>query len=141
MERGRFSEIDHTADLGLDLEGPTPEAVLEAALRGLIHVLFGEDPGLEPEEERRVELDAPDRPELLKAWCERLYRFLEEEGFVPIEAEIESAGPDRLRAVVRGASPPRDRVVRASELKAVTYHQLEFEPAGDGWRARVIFDV
>jgi SHS2 domain-containing protein len=37
--------------------------------------------------------------------------------------------------------PPEVRTA-ASELKAVTWHQLAFEPASDGgWRARVIFDV
>jgi SHS2 domain-containing protein len=43
---------------------------------------------------------------------------------------------------VRGAVLPPEVLVAASELKAVTWHQLAFEPAPDGgWRARVIFDV
>lgn len=141
MERGRFSEIDHTADLGLDLEGPTPAAVLEAAQRGLIGLLFGGDPGVEPDEERLVEIAAEDRPALLKAWCDRLWRMLEDDGFVAVESAIESADPGTFRARVRGARPPRERIAGASELKAVTWHQLAFEPADGGWRARVIFDV
>jgi SHS2 domain-containing protein len=36
----------------------------------------------------------------------------------------------------------RETQASASELKAVTWHQLAFEPApGGGWRGRVIFDV
>lgn len=143
MERGSFDEIEHTADLGLDLRGPTPAAVLEAAQRGLIHVLLGEEPGADTVEERRVELSEPSRADLLKAWCERVYRLLEEERFVAVETEIESADPDAFRALVRGAVWPPERVAMASELKAVTYHQLAFErdEGGAGWRARVIFDV
>lgn len=141
VERGRFSEIDHTADLGLDLEGDSPAAVLEAAQRGLIRVLFGGDPGFEPDEERVVAIEAADRPELLKAWCERLWRFIEDDGFVAVEADVESTDSGGLRAVVRGTRPPADRLAPVSELKAVTYHQLAFEPAGEGWCARVIFDV
>lgn len=141
MDRGRFSEIDHTADLGLDLRGATPAAVLEAAQRGLVHVLFGETPDLEPDGERTVELSETDLPELLKAWCEALYRLLEEDGFVTLESAVESADPGEFRAMIRGATPPAETVARASELKAVTWHQLAFERAGDGWRARVIFDV
>lgn len=143
MERGSYEEIDHTADLGLDLRGPDPAAVLEAARRGLLRVLMGEEPDGEPDEERRVELSEPTRPDLLKAWCERIYRLLEEERFVALGSEFESTEPERFRARLQGVVLPADRVVSASELKAVTYHQLAFEreEEGGGWRARVIFDV
>jgi SHS2 domain-containing protein len=142
MAGGTFAEIEHTADLGLDLAGPTPAAVLEAALSGLVHVLFGgEPPRPAPESERRVELRADSWPELLKAWLEALYRPIEEEGLVPVAARFEAVAPDDLRAVVSGAPVPREMLAQASELKAVTWHELAFEPADAGWRARVIFDV
>lgn len=142
MRRGEFVEIDHTADLGLDLSGPSPEAVLEAALRGLVHVLFGGDPPrIDPREERLVEISAQSWPDLLKAWLEALYRLLEEEGFVPLGARFESVNPAGLKAVVTGAQPPRETITGASELKAVTYHELSFASQADHWRARVILDV
>ena len=141
MGEGTFAEIDHTADLGLDLRGPTPAAVLEAAGRGLLHVLFGQVPDLEATEERPVELAAASWPDLLKEWLETLYRLLEEEGFVALEARVEAFDPPRLRASLRGASAERDTIAHASELKAVTYHQLRFERRGREWQARVIFDV
>lgn len=142
MGRGEFVEIDHTADLGLDLSGLSPEAVLEAALRGLVFVLFGgEPPRIDPREERSIELSAESWPELLKGWLEALYRLLEEEGFVPFGARFESVGSAGLKAVVSGSRPPREAIAGASELKAVTYHELSFAPEDDHWRARVIFDV
>ena len=152
MERGTFVEIEHTADLGLDLEGPSPESILEAAQRGLIQLLLADTSGLEPDSERDIAISAAGYPELLKAWCERLYRLLEDEGFVALSSLVcpEPALPDRepavgCRALVRGVVPPAERRVAASELKAVTYHQLAFAPAGreapGRWRARVIFDV
>ena len=142
MERGTFEEIDHTADIGLDLEGSTPEAILEAAQRGLIQLLFADVSDLEVDEERTISIEAPDFPELLKEWCEALYRLLEEEGFVALESDVEGARPTGSRAIVRGTVPSRERIASASELKAVTYHQLVFEATSDGrWRARVIFDV
>lgn len=147
MERGTFVEIDHTADLGLDLEGPSPDSVLEAAQRGLTHLLFADTSDLAAEADRMVAITAADYPELLKAWCERLYRLLEDEGFVPLTSRVESAEPADCRAIVHGALPPARRIAEASELKGVTYHQLAFGPcrsdgpAGPRWRARVIFDV
>lgn len=143
MNRGTYVEIEHTADLGLDLRGPDPAAVLDAARRGLLSVLMDREPAGEPDSERRIELSEADYPELLKAWCERIYRLLEEERFLTLETAFDSVGPGDFRARVEGVVLPPDRVVQASELKAVTYHQLAFEPVAgeDGWRARVIFDV
>jgi SHS2 domain-containing protein len=142
MRRGEFREIDHAADLGLDLEGPDPGAILEAAQRGLVQLLFGETPRVEPVVEREVRLEEAGRPELLKAWCERLYRLLEEESFLPLQTRVEEPDPARFRARLQGAILPPEIRAGASELKAVTWHQLAFEPAPEGgWRARVIFDV
>ena len=143
MARGAFSEIDHAADLGLDLTGPDPGAILEAAQRGLVDVLFGEAPGVPAEAERAVELVAESYPELLKSWLERLYRMLEEDAFVPVETVVERSDPSEFRAVVRGARVAAETLAAASELKAVTWHQLAFapDPERGGWRARVIFDV
>ncbi|HET9581285.1 MAG TPA: archease [Gemmatimonadota bacterium] len=141
MERGEFEEIDHTADLGLDLEGPTPEAILEAAQRGLIRLLLGDTSDLAPDRVRDIAISAPALPQLLKRWCERIYGLLESEGFVALTADVGSADPRACEATLHGIVPPPDRVASAGELKGVTYHQLAFGPAGDGWRARVIFDV
>jgi SHS2 domain-containing protein len=142
MRRGEFREIDHAADLGLDIEGPDPGAILEAAQRGLVQLLFGETPEAEPVVEREVHLEEPGHPELLKAWCERLYRLLEEDSFLSLETRVEEPDPASFRARLKGAILPSDIRAGASELKAVTWHQLAFEPAPDGgWRARVIFDV
>lgn len=141
MERGAFEEIEHTADLGLDLEGPTPEAILEAAQRGLIRLLLGDTSDLPADQVREVAISAPALPQLLKRWCERIYRLLESEGFVALTAEVGSADPRACEATLHGTELPPDRGASAGELKGVTYHQLAFEPAGDGWRARVIFDV
>jgi SHS2 domain-containing protein len=142
MGSGRFREIDHAADLGLDLEGPDPGAVLEAAQRGLVQVLFGDVPSIPATEERVIALAEAGYAELLKAWCECLYRLIEEERFVPLESRVDDSAPARFRATVRGARLTPEALAEASELKAVTWHQLALEtsPAG-GWRGRVIFDV
>jgi SHS2 domain-containing protein len=143
MPRGEFREIDHPADLGLDLTGADPGAVLEAAQRGLVQLLFGETPNLRAEEERTVRLPAAGYPELLKEWCERLYRMIEEDAFVPLESRVDEISPAGARARVKGARASRETLAAASELKAVTWHQLALEPdpGGGGWSGRVIFDV
>lgn len=147
MERGSFVEIDHTADMGLDLSGPSPAAILEAAQRGLIELLLGDISDLVSDAERGIEISAADHPTLLKAWCERLYRLLEDDGFVALATHVACADPTRFRAVIDGTRPSARRVAEAAELKAVTYHELAFGPGDPNqanscrWHARVIFDV
>ncbi len=47
-----------------------------------------------------------------------------------------------FRARLAGAILSPATRIAASELKAVTWHQLAFEPDPEGgWKARVIFDV
>ena len=68
--------------------------------------------------------------------------MIEEDAFVPLASQVEEVSPAGVRARVRGARASRETVAAASELKAVTWHQLAFEPdPGGGWRGRVIFDV
>lgn len=145
MTPGKFVEIDHTADVGLDLEGTSPAEVLEAAQRGLTCLLMADTSDLVSDAERAVVVTADGYPDLLKAWCEELYRLLEEESFVALESQVSSVDAEGCVGLVKGASVSAERLAEASELKAVTYHQLAFErdeTAGNElWRARVIFDV
>ena len=67
-------------------------------------------------------------------------RFLGQ-GFIWSEADVDELA-DGIRANVRGEKfdPSRHRFL--TELKAVTYHQLEVVKDERGkWRARMIFDV
>ena len=146
MVRGEFRELDHTADVGLELRGESPADLLSAALRGLMSQVLGTIDDLEPTETRTIELSAEDYPSLLKSWCERLYRLFETEGFVALDSDVDEIDPLSFRARVRGVMPVPERLAEATEIKAVTYHMLEFELVDEGegrqwWRGRVVFDV
>ena len=73
---------------------------------------------------------------LLADWIAELAYLAESEGLVARGVErVELAG-DSISATVTGerGDPPH-------LVKAVTYHRLEFERAGERWRARVVLDV
>jgi SHS2 domain-containing protein len=83
-----------------------------------------------------VDVDARDRPTLLAGWIEELVFLAESEGFEATRVLELEIGAGNVRATVAGAigEPP-------PLVKAVTYHRLAFEPAGEGYVARVILDV
>lgn len=124
--------VDHTAELELHVEAPTPELVLQHALRAFAELA---GPATGEAQVHEVELEAPDLAALLAQWLEELVFLAETERFVPEEAEIVLRNTS-LRASARGrAGEPRPLV------KAVTYHGLEFAREGGWWRARVVLDV
>ena len=128
--------VDHTAEVELEIEGPTGPAVFEAALRALAELLGVDAEGAQPTIQRELAAEAPDRATLLAAWIEELAFLAESEGFVGTRLVDLDLGRDSLRATVDGVlgEPP-------PLVKAVTYHRLKFEPYGDGYVARVVLDV
>jgi SHS2 domain-containing protein len=126
--------VDHTSEVELEIEAAGEREVLEEALRALADLLGNGD--ADDEERRAVAVEASDRPALLAGWIEELAYLAESEGFVAthvVELDLRTGGLDATVAGVLDEPPPL--------VKAVTYHRLAFEPAGDGYLARVILDV
>ena len=126
--------IEHTAELELQIEAASEAAVCEEALLALAELL-GDGSAGEPLE-RRVTLEARDRPTLLAAWVDELVYLAETDDLVPERAPALELAGNRLTATVAGrrAAPPHF-------VKAATYHRLSFEPGDGGFRATVVLDV
>ena len=129
-----FRWIDHTAELELEIEAPSEEAVFAEALAAFAELAGDRDGGSTV---RELTLEADDPPMLLVAWLDELVYLGETEGFVPERVTALELDDGSLRATVEGhAGEPRHLV------KAVTLHRLELRPDdGGGWRARVVLDV
>lgn len=148
-------EIEHTADLGMEVEAASLQELFERAATGMMALVRADDdrpldrPRDEPAAELstapavrslRIELDGdePDIAALLVRWLRELLYLQEVAGFVYRDATFRRLDGSGLRASVR-PDPDPSRQIR--ELKGVTYHGLEVERDGDRWRARVIFDI
>lgn len=134
-------ELDHTADVGIEVRAGSREELFHRAGRGLLSLVreVGEtDSGAEPDAERRISLEAADAAELLVRWLRELLHLYESESEEYVAAEFEALEDGHLVARVR-TCPVQGVAVR--EVKGVTYHDLDVREAGGEWRARVIFDV
>ena len=132
-------ELEHTADVGLDVQAPTLPALFERAAGGLVGLLYGAaPPPLEATVRREVSVQAEDPARLLLLWLRELLYFHEAEGLVYRGARDLAVGEGRARAtaLLSGTTAPPQQ-----EIKGVTYHGLAAERREDGWQARVIFDV
>lgn len=146
MAEGSYRLFEHTADFGVEAEGPTLAALFAAAARGMFAVVT--DPAMvRPAREWPVAVSAPDLELLLHAFLdELLYLHLVWRVLVadlgPVEVREPAAGAEgQVRAVARGEPLDPTRHELRVEIKAVTLHGLRVERSGAGWRARVVFDV
>jgi SHS2 domain-containing protein len=136
-----FEQIDHTADLGVSVEGANEAEALARLVLALGALLAGGGPA-EPRTEERVECAGG--PDLcgtaLAALRELLYRFATAR-LIPVECEVLRL--DERAAELRVAFAPWDPALHGegTDVKAVTWHAASFERRGGGWRAQVVFDV
>ena len=126
--------VEHTGEMQMELEAGSEEALFAEALHALAG-LVADDTGGEPLL-REVAVDAQERAALLVGWLDELIYLSETEDFVPEQAERIELTDRGLIATVRGhRGSPRHLI------KGATYHGLEFERSGHGFRATVVLDV
>ncbi len=135
-----FEVFDHTADLGIRVRADDLSGLFAEAGRALFSVLMTDLDTVRPQEQIELELETPDRADLLHDWlAELLYRFdAERFVFARFDVEINVA---RLKAVAHGEPIDPARHELDAEVKAVTYHGLKVEPHATGWLAEVILDI
>jgi SHS2 domain-containing protein len=131
-------QLDHTADIALELWGESEEDLLVAGAEAVTEILVGEAT-INDLAARAVTIDAVDPGDRLVQWLNEVIVAAVSDGFLFGGADIALDGATGLRATMRGEPQGCDRVV--AELKSATYHDLALERSGSGWRARVIIDV
>jgi|DewCreStandDraft_1066081.scaffolds.fasta_scaffold18746_2 SHS2 domain-containing protein len=133
--------LDHTADLGVVVEAPTPEELFHRAGIGLMALLHEPLPALGPEEaaeHRSVALEAPDRAALLAEWLRTLLwaHDVQNRDYLGVRWRRFEATGLEAEVYLRPCTTPPLR-----EIKAITYHELAVQPDRGGWRATVVVDV
>jgi SHS2 domain-containing protein len=140
-----YSELDHPADVLIEVWGRDLPALFEKALFALYDQL-AELEGFEMTRTETIAVRASTPADALRSLLsEALYRF-DTGRFVAARADIDvqTVVADELEvtAVLHGETVDHQRHVLHTEVKAVTYHQLAVEAAPEGgWRATVLFDV
>ncbi|MGH7964778.1 MAG: archease [Candidatus Binatia bacterium] len=140
MAEPLFREIEHTADLGIEVEADTPGELFRRAGLALFSLMVRPE-GVEVRERREEAVQAENWEDLLHAWLSRLlHRFLQD-GFIGAQITVDDIDATHLRARLTGEKLDYERHDFETEIKAVTYHQLSVTCENGRWQARVIFDV
>jgi len=142
----RWWTVEHTADLAIEVEARSLGELFVTGGLAMVGVLLGKEDGIgEPDagpenDWRDLTLEAPDREALFVDWLrEILYIQLTEQVFFTT-ADFTELDDERLVARVAFQLPSKEVEVHR-ELKGVTYHDLEVVRRGEGWFARIVFDL
>lgn len=130
-------EVEHTADLALELWGPDEPAMLEAGARAVVGLLT-DDAEVSAEEVRTVKLEAVDAEDRLVRWLSEVLYWASVEGFLVARAQLQVT-PEGL--VGRAFGQEGGTALVKTEIKAVTYHDLHVVADADRVLARVVLDV
>ena len=136
----RWGSFPTTADVGVWASGSTPAALFEALGLGL-YALMTDLRKVRRVEERAVSASGGDTTELVVAYLTELLNLEETDRFIgrDIRARPVGSPPTAIVASVAGERFDPERHTSRTEVKAVTFHDLVFDPVRG--RARVIVDI
>lgn len=140
--------INHTADIGIEIEGGSLKELFLNAARGAIGLIVecrrSGVPACRGTDDRvlkKISLKADLAEGLLVRWLEELLYLFEEKRLVPVEFKIGRLLRTSLNTEVSCVpfDPKTHRIKYV--IKAVTYHDLTITEEKGRFRVRIIFDI
>jgi len=132
--------LDHTADMGVEINGSDPSDLFKNAGIALINIMLGDIPS-KGSNIMKISLKGDDLSDLMVRWLTEILYLFEGERLVVTDISIDSLASATMNATLFTMSfdPQRHEILR--EIKAVTYHQIDVTRKDGIWKARVIFDL
>ena len=134
-----FHLRDHTADVAVEATAPGLDSVFAAVADGLAaaHVESVPDTG----DRFDLSVTAEGREALLFDYLDQLIYERDVRGVLPVdnEASVTRKGEEWVCDASARGVPLGE--IRAREIKAVTYSEMDLSETPDGWHAYVVLDV
>jgi SHS2 domain-containing protein len=135
-----YELIEHTADIGIRVEGSELKDVFSKAAGAMFDIMAQRKGAvLALRRKVKIEQSASDLQELFVNWLNELLSLSATGKVIFYGFTIEQLTDNHIIATATGQSYNCYKV--NIEIKAATYHQLKIGRAETGWRAEVIFDV
>jgi SHS2 domain-containing protein len=134
-----YTIIDHTADVGIEAYGKTPQDIFVNMAQGMFGLITNLK-NVNKEKCFNININGEDKESLLISWLNELIYLFDTEKVILKEFKIEIFEETKLKAKVCGEKINLDKHVLEAQIKAATYHMLKFEH-NQQWKATVIFDV
>jgi len=141
LARGRkFRFLDHTADLGILVYGKDLRELFTNAGEAFFTIITDLQMVRESTE-RTIQIESSNLEDLMVNWLGELLYLHDVDGLLFKSFSIDELRDGTMRARARGEVFQEERHVIKTEIKAVTYHQIQVKEERGRWRARIIFDL
>ena len=134
-ESSGFRDVDHTADVALEVWAPDLSGLFMQAVQGMYHLMnlqFANQPGIL----MQFELSAPDEESLLVMFLSEVLFAVETQqvAFNPISVECSGSSLQALATV-------KSIICQTRSIKAVNFHNLSIHQEPGRCTVTVVFDV
>ncbi|HET8686193.1 MAG TPA: archease [Methanosarcina sp.] len=140
----QYEYLEHTADIKFQAYGKTLEEVFENAALAMFNVIINTEE-VSGETAREVFLKSPDLESLLVDWLSELLYIFEVDEIVfrkfRVEKIKEGEGEYSITGQAVGEKYYPESHPFETEIKAVTYNQLEIAKTAEGWKAQIVVDI
>jgi SHS2 domain-containing protein len=136
----RYKEIEHTADVGVEIYGETLEELFQNAGYALFDTI-ADITTVTSTVSRIVSATGDDIESLFFNWLRELLYLSSVHQEIYAGFDIHALQPTQLNASVKGELLDLEKHRFETEIKAVTYHQFAIIEQNGIWKARVIFDI
>ena len=133
--------LDHTADVGIEVESKTLEELFRESARGMFSIICGNLEEVDCGEWVSGTVEGEDLEELLYNFLEELLYIFEVKHLILKEFDVKFIGKNLIhyRACGERFDPAKHRI--STGIKSPTYHMMQIERENGSWKARIIFDV
>ena len=136
-----YEYVEHTADMGLRVNGKNLSELLTNAAQGLFETIAVVET-IDESNSVEIYLTAESVEDLFVAWLDELIFQHETKEIFFKRAAVQQCSETEVSATVYGEPANFDKHEVYTEIKSVTYHQLQVVQKPDGsWFAQVIFDL
>lgn len=122
MKKYEYFEV--TADIGFKAHGKDINEAFENAGLAIFNII-SDTSGINPVKEIGFEIVSEDDVSLLYDYLEELLFFHETEFMLFSEFHVQITEGFHLKAIIKGEEINWDRHVRKTEIKAITFHEMD----------------
>lgn len=134
--RSGFKELDHTADVSIQIWADSLEGLFLQGLAGLCYVSGVKTDSTDEKRKQKFEVIGFDLESLLISFLEECNFQIQHELRVPIVHELEIKNNH-----LAGEFTFQKLTALGTEIKAVTYHNLKVEFKENFYTTKIVFDV
>ncbi|OHB98855.1 MAG: hypothetical protein A2Z57_07005 [Planctomycetes bacterium RIFCSPHIGHO2_12_39_6] len=136
----KYTIIDHTADIGIDVFGDTLQDLFSNAGFALFDIITDLST-VECKVKHSLNIIGVDKEQLLVNWLSELLFLHDVKNLLFKNFCVNQLSDYQLNADVSGEVFDEKRHIIKTEVKAVTYHNLSIIQKDQQWKTRIIFDL